>query len=573
MNSKETRKVLIVMAGVLFVWILSPLFGFRQTDVSISTAPLQFNAARAYGSIEEFITQCPNRVFGSIESRGASAYLGDELEKLGYETEDTRFSSRIVRRTEVGQNVLGYKAGRDPGIIALVAHYDTAETTEQGAMDNGSGVGVLIEIARVLSEKPTHRSLLIIFTDGGEWGMLGAADLATRYTERDRIAAVLSLDYVSIGDLAALQLDETGMLKGFTPPWYRMLALEAAEKQGLPVQYASGLREHLARTFYIPWSDQGPFLNAGIPAMNLSSLSVNRDNAKAVYHTPQDTLEKLKISSIESFGLAAERIVRSLDELPSIPGDSMGSFRLGHALFLGSKTILFLHIIVFLPLPFCLFFYLRKQRISIKLAGAGREILAYFATLLPFIVIYLLIGLFQKLRMLPMYALYPATAKDSILKNPSWGIPEGIFGTAFIIAALCVLFYMFGFRSYPKQVFNISKPVLLCLLLVTAILALLYNSYWAVTFLSLPCWIWGLVGHSRHSNKRIFHWIWILAAGLPGFAVLWLLVPQFGLSLNLIWYQILALDTGLFSAPGYFLGAATTAIGIRFMVIQLHNSG
>ena len=81
MNSKETRKVLIVMAGVLFVWILSPLFGFRQTDVSISTAPLQFNAARAYGSIEEFITQCPNRVFGSIESRGASAYLGDELEK------------------------------------------------------------------------------------------------------------------------------------------------------------------------------------------------------------------------------------------------------------------------------------------------------------------------------------------------------------------------------------------------------------------------------------------------------------------------------------------------------------
>jgi len=561
------------MAGVLFVWILSPLFGFRQTDVSVSTSPLKFNAARAYGSIEEFVTQCPNRVFGSIESRGASGYLGDKLEKLGYETDYTRSSARIVRRKEVGQNVLGYKAGHDPEIIALVAHYDTAKTTEQGAMDNGSGVGVLMEIARVLSENPTNRSLLIVFTDGGEWGMLGAADLATRYAERDRIAAVLSLDYVGIGDLAALQLDETGMLKGFTPPWYRMLALEAAEKQGLPVHYTSGLREHLARTFYIPWSDQGPFLNAGIPAINLASLSVNRDYAKAVYHTPQDTVEKLKISSVESFGLAAERIVKTLDELPSISRGSMGSFRLGHALFLGPKVILFLHSIVFLPLPICLFFYFRKHYSSMKLAGVGREILAYTATLLPLIIIYLLIGLFRTLRMLPMYALYPATAKDFLLEDPSWGILGGIFGTAFIIAALCVLFYMFGFRSYPKQVFNISKPVLLCLLLVTAILALLYNSYWAVTFLSLPCWIWGLVGHSRHSNKRIFHWIWILAAGLPCFAVLWLLAPRFGISLNLIWYQILALSTGLFSAPGYFLGAAATAIGIRFMVIQLHSSG
>jgi hypothetical protein len=573
MDSKQMRNVLIVMAGVLFVWILSPLFGFRQTDVSISTSPLQFNAARAYGSIEEFVTRCPNRIFGSIESRAASGYLGDELEKLGYETDYARLSARIIRHKEVGQNVLGYKAGHDSRIIALAAHFDTAETTEQGAMDNGSGVCVLMEIARVLSEAPPNRSLLIIFTDGGEWGMLGAADLASRYAERDRIAAVLSLDNVATGDLAALQLDETGMLKGFTPPWYRMLALEAAEKEGLPVQYTSGLREHLARTFYIPWSDQGPFLNTGIPAINLASLSVNRDYTKAVYHTPQDTVEKLKISSVESFGQAAERIVRTLDELPSIPRESMDAFRLGHALFLGPEIILLLHTIVFLPLPFCLFFYFRKHCSSMKLAGLGREILAYFATLLPFLIIYFLIVLYGKLRMLPMYALYPATAKDSILENPSWGILGGIFGTASIIAALCILFYMFGFRSYPKQVFNISKPFLLCLLLVTAILALLYNSYWAVTFLTLPCWIWGLVGHSRHSNKRILHWIWILAAGLPCFAILWLLGPRFGISLNLIWYQILALSTGLFSATGYILGAAATAIGIRFMVIQLHSSG
>jgi hypothetical protein len=151
MNSKQIRNVLIVMGGVLLLWILSPLFGFRQTDGSISTSPLQFNATRAHRSIEAFVTQCPNRVFGSFESRHAAGYLSDELENLGYEVDHMQFSARIVRRKEVGQNVVGYKAGPDPEIIALVAQYDTAKTTEQGAMDNGSGVGVLMEIARVLS--------------------------------------------------------------------------------------------------------------------------------------------------------------------------------------------------------------------------------------------------------------------------------------------------------------------------------------------------------------------------------------------------------------------------------------
>jgi len=573
MNSKQTRSLLIVIAGVLFVWILSPLLGFRQTPLLPSTSPLQFNADRAQQTIETFVTQCPNRIFGSFESRHASGYLGDELETLGYELNYTPFSSRIVRRKQVGRNILGYKAGKNPEIIALTAHYDTVKTTKQGAMDNGSGVGVLLEIARILKENPTNRSLLIIFSDGGEWGMLGALDLATRYAERNRIAAVLSLDYVSIGNLASLQLEETGMLKGFTPPWYRMLAFRGAEEQGLPVLYTSGIREHLSRTFYIPWSDQGAFLNAGIPAMNLGSHSIDRNLEKSVYHTPRDTIENLKISGIKSFGLAAERIVRTLDELPVIPGESMDSFRLGHSLFLGPKTIHFLHCIVFLPLPFCLFFYYRKHARSMKLAGIGREILAYFATLLPFLTVYFLIGLFRALRMLPEFALYPATAGDSVLKNPSLGILGGILGTAFIIAALCVVFYMYAFRSYPKQDFNVSKPILLCLLLITVVLALLHNPYWAVTFLSLPCWIWILVGHSGHSNKRILHWTWILVAGLPCCAVLWLLAPRFGMSLNLIWYQVLALNTGLFSAPGFFLGTAAAALGIRFMVIQLHNDG
>ena len=206
-------------------------------------------------------------------------------------------------------------------------------------------------------------------------------------------------------------------------------------------------------------------------------------------------------------------------------------------------------------------------------AGILRELLAFIAAFIPFLMIYFLIGLFRVLRMLPVYTLYPATAKDPVLDNPSWGVMGGIFGIAAIIAGLCILFYMFPFRSSPGPDFNISKPVLLCLTLITATLALFHNSYWAVTFLTLPCWIWGLAGPGRDWNKRLRHWVWFAVAGLPFFIVPWFLASSIGIDTSLIWYQVLALNTGLFSASGYFLATAAVALGIRFSVVQLHEAG
>jgi len=574
MNPKQTRKALTVLACVLAAWIFAPVFGFRQTPLSQSTAPLLFNAVRAHRTTREFVTQFPNRVFGSFESRHSTGYLHDALESLGYALDYTQFSGRIARRQQVGRNVLGYKAGkgRDPEILVILAHYDTASTTAQGTMSNGSGVGVLLEIARVLAMHPTNRSILIVFSDGGEYGMLGALDLATGYAERGRIAAVLSLDHVAAGDLASLTLEETGLMKGFTPPWYRMLALGAAQQQELPVRYVSGPGEHIERTFYMPRSDQGPFLASGIPAINLGSRSVDRQLERAIYNSPLDTIEKLTTSSLESYGFAAERLIRTLDELPSIPRESMAPMRIWHALFLGPAIIPILHSLILLPLLVYLFYCFKNHYRRINPMGIARELIAFTAALLPFLMIYFLISLFRVLRKLPVYPLYPATAGDPVLADPSWGIMAGIAGAAAVVAGLCILFYMYPFREHPKPDFNVSKPALLCLTLLLAVLALLHNSYWAVTFISLPCWIWGPVGPGRSLKKRLINWIWIAAAGLPYFIVPWFLASSLGIDTSLIWYQVLALDTGLFSPAGYFLAAATVALGIRFLTLQLHNA-
>jgi hypothetical protein len=531
---------------------------------------LSFKAANAYPLAREFVTRFPKRVIGTFESRESTGFLNDRLAEFGYTINFSHFDARISGSLQTGRNVLAFKQGQSSEILVLIAHYDTAGTTLQGAMDNGAAVGVLLELARVFSSSPTHRSLLFVFSDGEEWGMLGAGDLAAGYPDRNRIAAVLSLDNVGIGDLKEFCLEETGQLKGFTPPWLRSLARNTAEAQGLPVRALSPLQEHFERALLISWADQGPFLAAGIPAINLSSESTERAREKAIYHSAQDSISNIKESSVEKFGLAAERLIRNLDALPSIPRESSGAFRLWGERYAQPEVISLLHFSLFLPLFVIFYFYFKNQGKHALPTGIGRELLAYAGTLTPFLAVYFGICLVRAMRLFPFYSLYPATPKDPVLENPPWGLIGGILGAALFVAIVCFIVTKYALLSWPKPEFHASKLTLLGLMIITVALALCYNSYWATVYLALPAWIWALVGSHQAWMKRIRNRLWILEAGIPYYAFLWIYARKLQMSWNFIWYQVLALSTGLFSAQGYLLGIAAISIGIRFLAIQTH---
>ncbi len=571
MNPTQSRTIVVVIIAVLAAWLVFPLlFSRREQVLPLSHAPLSFEAQEAYRVIQEFVTQFPRRVLGSLESRQSTGYLHDYLEKLGYAITYSHFDARIARRREVGRNVLAYKEGQSREILALIAHLDTAKTTVQGAMDNGSGVGVLLELARAFSVAPTRHSLLLIFSDGEEWGMLGARDLAENYPDRNRIAVVLSLDHVAIGDLGAFCLEETGQLNGFTPPWLRQLTREAARAQGLSVIGASGISEYLDRAVLVSWADQGPFLAEGIPAINLGSESKEPERERQAYHSARDTIDNLKPASIRDYGLAAERLVRTLDELPSIPKGSQGALRVRDARFMESGAVAALQIVSFVPLLLIFWFHLTDDR-KITMIGVVREFLAFLGTVLPLAMIYFLIAI-CRLRLLPLYTLYPATPKDPVLENPSWGILAGIFGTALFIAAVCYVIAKFSFQSLPKPDFHVSKIVLLALMLIEVGFALSYNAYWASFFLLLPAWIWAITGRGQKSSSRAMNRVLIIAAGIPYYAALWIFASKLYMHWNFIWYQVLALSSGLFTKAAFFLAAAVIAVGIRFLAVQSHES-
>ncbi|MBB5687369.1 M28 family peptidase [Sphingobium boeckii] len=113
-------------------------------------------------------------------------------------------------------NVIGKVAGRDPkaGAIMLTAHWDhlglcreegAADRICNGAIDNASGVALLIETARHLAHGPKpRRSIYFMATTAEERGLLGALGfIADPLLPRADIRAVLNADTVAVAGKGA----------------------------------------------------------------------------------------------------------------------------------------------------------------------------------------------------------------------------------------------------------------------------------------------------------------------------------------------------------------------------------
>lgn len=95
-------------------------------------------------------------------------------------------------------------AGRDPHVsserVLIMAHGDHVDIDEpsngdaiyNGAVDNASAVGALLEIARTLAARPPARSVVLLCTTGEEQGLIGARDdvRAGSQWSRVRIAVI-----------------------------------------------------------------------------------------------------------------------------------------------------------------------------------------------------------------------------------------------------------------------------------------------------------------------------------------------------------------------------------------------
>ena len=182
----------------------------RPESLPPPTFPAAFDEVGATQSARELATQFPNRTPGSPTATEAADWVAERLASFGFRVQRDRFQADVPGEGQVGlENVIAVSPGRSPDVLVVMAHRDNLGATGQGANDNASGTGVLLELARGYGLRaapapgqerapagPTH-TIVLVSSDGGAYGGLGAVRFLETSPYRRRISAAVNL--VAIG--------------------------------------------------------------------------------------------------------------------------------------------------------------------------------------------------------------------------------------------------------------------------------------------------------------------------------------------------------------------------------------
>jgi hypothetical protein len=116
-------------------------------------------------------------------------YITNQLRKFGWQPKLEKFAG--------GVNIFAERLGTDQaaGAILMGAHYDTV-LDSPGADDNGTGVAVLLESARLFGSLPTPKTLQLAFFDKEEAGLLGSSAFVSDKKHLENLQGAVILDMV-----------------------------------------------------------------------------------------------------------------------------------------------------------------------------------------------------------------------------------------------------------------------------------------------------------------------------------------------------------------------------------------
>ena len=268
----------------------------------------------------------------------AKTYLIEKMAEFGYTA--NLYEGTINAHDFTSMTFL--KPGLSAKKLVIGAHYDCVDTN--GCEDNGTGVGMVLELAKRFAGTDTPLTLEFCFWDGEEYrGYAGSFIYLSQIQDRDNILCYINLDSIGSGDNMYAyggDYDENGVL---LRSWGYNMAMTLSRELGIDLhEMPDGIDRYVPPTrttnsdqyyfneFGIPYiyfeanawvNDAGVQMNSRYAFFYNSALDAFADTNGQIIHTKYDDLDVLESlvpgriqSHLTDFSRIISELIRRMDE-------------------------------------------------------------------------------------------------------------------------------------------------------------------------------------------------------------------------------------------------------------------
>jgi len=266
----------------------------QKLEPSAASGLPRFSRRRAMRHVRKLAADIGVRVRATRNEYRASRYIRRKLVGLGYDIKVQKFSVD----GDTSRNVVARwpSAVRHPMVIG--GHMDTVPGSP-GANDNASGVAVVLEIARLVSQTDKARFFTFVAFGAEEYGEDGSHHVGSqvyvnrmRPRQRRRSAGMISVDMVADGRPLIVGTS------GIGPEILGRTLYRKINRAGIGVEYRTTC----------DCSDNGPFERAGIPGSFMWS------GPESNYHDPSDTVANMDRSDLRRTGRAVRVFIKAVTQ-------------------------------------------------------------------------------------------------------------------------------------------------------------------------------------------------------------------------------------------------------------------
>jgi hypothetical protein len=286
------------------------------------TRELTFDGTAAADQAAALVSLPGSRAAGGAGTDAAADVVSRKLRSDGYAVENDAFAAQLPGRGAVAlRNVIGYRRGTGPQVIAVIAHRDGIGT---GADDNYSSTGVLLELAHELAGTTRERGLAFVSTDAGTTGGQGAIHFAETWPHAGQVAAAIVLESISAPQGTAIRITvRPDSPRGTSPTLYAAARRAVLRYTSRPAVTPGTIDQVTGYAIPYTTTEQGPLIARRMPTVTLSAGGEPN---------PHDTFENLSPAQLGGVGTAVINLMGQLDSATEIEGTGPPG------IFLGSST-------------------------------------------------------------------------------------------------------------------------------------------------------------------------------------------------------------------------------------------